>query len=203
MNLKETYNKIAESWHQDHQTDDWWVEGTDKFISCLKPGDRVVDVGCGSGTKSKYLLKNGLKVLGIDFSEKMVEIAKKENPDADFLVMDLYHIDGLKEMYDGVFAQAVLLHVPKKDVKDAVKKLWCIIKRNGYIYVAVKEKKSEGPEEEIKVDKDYGHEYARFFSYFTIGEVKGLIKDLGVEIVYEHVTPSGNTRWIQVIGKKV
>jgi hypothetical protein len=29
MDLKSTYNKIAEDWHKNHQQDDWWVEGID------------------------------------------------------------------------------------------------------------------------------------------------------------------------------
>ena len=89
MNLKETYDKIAEDWHSDHKKDDWWIEGTDKFISYLSKGDLVLDVGCAGGIKSKYLMQKGLNVVGIDFSEKMIEIAKREFPNGEFLVKDL------------------------------------------------------------------------------------------------------------------
>lgn len=75
MNLKETYNKIADDWFKDHKVDDWWVEGTDQFISLLKPGASVLDVGCGAGLKSKYLSEKGLQVVGIDFSDKFIERA--------------------------------------------------------------------------------------------------------------------------------
>src|SRR5258706_10762297 len=109
MNLKDTYNKIAESWHKDHQTDDWWIEGTDKFISLLKQGDSVLDVGCGGGTKTKYLIGKGLKVLGIDFSENLIEIAKREVPQGTFLVMDINNVDMMQENFNGIFMQAVLL----------------------------------------------------------------------------------------------
>ena len=140
MSLKETYNKIAESWHQDHQSDDWWVEGTNTFISFLKKGELVLDVGCGAGTKSKYLLKNGLQVIGIDFSEKMIEIARKEIPQGKFFVMDINDVDKLRENFDGIFMQAVLLHVPKKEVESVLKKAVVKLKVGGYLYIAVKEK---------------------------------------------------------------
>lgn len=82
--LKDTYNKIAEHWHQDHQSDDWWQKGTNKFISYLKDGASVLDVGCGGGTKSKYITSKWLNVLGIDFSENMINIASRDVPDAIF-----------------------------------------------------------------------------------------------------------------------
>lgn len=44
MDLKATYNKIAEDWQNDHTTDDWWVSGVDKFISFLEKGDKVLDI---------------------------------------------------------------------------------------------------------------------------------------------------------------
>ena len=56
MNLKETYNKIAEDWHADHSSDDWWQEGTDKFIWNLKNGASVLDVGCGGVLRVSTLL---------------------------------------------------------------------------------------------------------------------------------------------------
>lgn len=84
MNLKDTYDKISENWHQDHKKDDWWIEGTDKFISFFKKGDLVLDVGCAGGIKSKYLIERGLNVIGIDFSKEMIRIAKREEPNGTF-----------------------------------------------------------------------------------------------------------------------
>ncbi|OHA69226.1 MAG: hypothetical protein A3B24_00315 [Candidatus Wildermuthbacteria bacterium RIFCSPLOWO2_01_FULL_48_16] len=202
MNLRETYNRIAEEWHKDHQQEDWWVEGTDKFISFLKPGDSVLDVGCGGGTKYAYLVKKGLRVVGIDFSEKMIEIAKREVPEGTFLVLDLGDVDKLDYLFDGIFMQAALLHVPKKEVIGKLEKLTKKLKVGGYLYVGVKERKPEGVEEEIKTEDDYGYPYERFFSYFTTDEVESYLRKAGLEVVSSEIKPSGNTNWIQVIGRK-
>ena len=206
MNLKETYNKIAEDWHKQHKDDDWWVEGTDKFISFLKPNDLVFDVGCGGGTKSKYLINKGLKVFGIDFSEKMIEIAKREAPEAKFLAMDVKDLVNLDREFDGILAQAILLHIPKKEIPAVLKTLISKLKPDGYLYVAVKETKPGQNEEEVKTEDDLGYKYQRFFSYFIPDEIKKYLIDSGLKIVYENILSgqrsATKTRWIQIIGQK-
>jgi len=207
MNLKDTYNKIAENWHADHSSDDWWVEGTDTFISFFKDGDLVLDVGCAGGVKSRYLIKKGLKVLGIDFSENLIKIAKKEVPEAKFLVLDINDINTLEENFDGIFMQAVLLHIPKEEAEDILRKSVEKLKQGGYLYIAVKEKIPGGVDEETKTDNDYGYEYERFFSYFSLEDFEGYFKNLGLKMVYKNVLPPSRTarksNWMQVIGKKI
>ena len=202
MNLKETYNKIANDWHSDHKKDDWWIGGTDKFISFLNKGDLVLDVGCAGGIKSKYLMQKGLNVVGIDFSEKMIEIARREIPNGEFLVKDMADSETLNYVFDAIFRQAVLLHIPKVNAKKITKNLAKKLKRGGYFYIAVKAKKPGRAEEEVSVEEDYGYRYERFFSFFTIEEIKEYMKESGFNVIYETINDSGRATWIQVIAQK-
>ena len=202
MNLKETYNRIAEDWYNDHHSDGWWVEGTNKFISLLEPGATVLDVGCGAGVKSKYLMERGLKVIGVDFSEKMIEIAKSEVPQGEFYVKDIYELRDFNRTFDAVFAQAVLLHIPKARIEEAMNNLVAKLNKGGYLYVAVKQVRSGEKDERIEVENDYGYSYERLFTYFMPDELKKYFTAVGLEITYEHVELHGKTHWIQVIGAK-
>ncbi|MCX6784362.1 MAG: class I SAM-dependent methyltransferase [Candidatus Komeilibacteria bacterium] len=203
MFLKDTYNKIAEDWHKDHESDTWWISGTNKFISFLKKGDLVLDVGCAGGRKSKYLIEHGLRVVGVDISEKFIEIAKKEVLEGEFHVLGLEDLDKLEPIFDDIFMQAVLLHLPKKEVWPNFKKAVTKLKTGGYLYVAVKEKYPNGPEEEIKDENDYGYSYQRFFSYFTLDEILDYFHQAGLEVIFSNVSPIGKTNWIEVIGKSI
>ncbi len=202
MDLKETYNQIAEDWNQDHLKDDWFLVGINKYLSLLKQGDSLLDIGCAGGLKVDYMIKKGFKVTGIDFSEKMIEIAKREVPAGEFYTLGLEDVDQLKGEYDGISLMAVLLHVPKKDAFERLIKIVEKLKKGGYLYVSVKEIRAGNAQEEIKTENDYGYDYQRFFSYFSQEEVEKYFKDLGLEIVYSDVSLSGKTNWIQVIGKK-
>lgn len=53
----------------------------------------VVDLGCGSGLLARELTGAGYRVLGIDISEAMIEIARKKAPDAEFRVASLFEAD--------------------------------------------------------------------------------------------------------------
>jgi len=53
-------------------------------------GGLVVDLGCGSGIWARELLSAGYRVLGIDISEDMVEIARRKAPEAEFRVGSLF-----------------------------------------------------------------------------------------------------------------
>ncbi|MFA5841947.1 MAG: class I SAM-dependent methyltransferase [Candidatus Paceibacterota bacterium] len=202
MDLKETYNKIALDWSKDHMNDDWWVKGTDKFISFLNPGSKILDVGCGPGNKADYFIKRGFSVVGIDFSENMIAIAKRDVPGGTFKVLDMRYADKLEGEFDAVFMQASLLHIPKKEAEGVVRGFVGKLSNGGFLYVAVKETKPGTEEEGIKTDDDYGYEYRRFFSYFTLDEIKLIFRNLGLSAVYEGVTPLGNTRWLEIVGKK-
>ncbi len=203
MDLKSTYNKIAEDWVKDHNQDDWWKEGTDTFTSLLPQGASVLDVGCGGGIKTKNIANKGFKVTGIDFSEKMIEIAKRELPELDFDVVDVYDVDKYPKTFDGIFAQAVLLHIPKARTMEVLEKLKSRLNDGGILYIAVKGIKDDGIEEKVTQENDYGYEYERFFSFYSPEELREYLQKLNMEIVCENIFKSGKTDWLQIIGRKI
>ena len=202
MNLKQTYDRIAEDWVQDHNQDIWWVGGANRFIALLRPGDTILDVGCGGGIKTNWLLHKGFKSVGIDFSDKMIKIAKRQYPQIPFYVHDILKSLSFHEQFDGIFAQAVLLHISKKNFPLVLASLLGILKPGGYLYVAVKAQRIGEVEEEIVAEDDYGYRYDRFFSYYTATELHQHFLDAGLELVDQFTTDSGQRSWIQIIGRK-
>ena len=202
MDLKSTYNRIARDYIKDHLGETWWIEGIDKYLSFLKPHSSILDVGCGFGKISKYLVKKGFVVTGVDFSENMIELAKEQVPTGIFFVKDIKHPLNFKNTFDGVIAPAVLLHIPKNEVTGVLKNITAPLKSKGYFYATVKEVRQDGKDEEIVKESDYGYDYERSFSYFTLDELKRYVHDIGLKIVYENVASSRNSNWIQIMAEK-
>lgn len=202
MDIRETYNRIAEDWHKDHTSDTWWIEETDRYLSFLPEGGSVLDVGCGSGVKSAYMLQRGFNVTGIDISENLIAIAKRESPQGDFRILSMTELDSMEKAFDGVFAQASLLHIPKNQAADVVKQMARRVRPGGYLYIAVKGLREGNPDEEIKKEDDYGYEYERFFSYYRPEELAKYIEGAGLSVVSNTAATSGNTVWLQIMGHK-
>jgi len=73
----------------------------------------VLDAGCGTGYLSKKLHDRGARVIGIDFAERMIGIARTHNPDLDFRVDSCAELRTLDDEYfDLLIANYVLMDTP-------------------------------------------------------------------------------------------
>lgn len=201
MDLKEAYNKIAPHWVES-SFGEYGSEGLKKFISLLKKDDKVLDLGCGSGIRSKILVNNGISVFGVDFSEEMIKKAENDVPGARFQLMDINDVDALEESFDGIFAMAILLHLPKKEFYPMLEKLRNKLNDGGYLYIGLKEQKENESEEGIEKD-DWGDvKTERFFSYYKMDEVKKDLEKLNMKVIFEELIKKKNRNWIIVIAQK-
>src|SRR3990167_11550934 len=93
--LKQVYDDLAPVWGKDIAKPDWGLDQLEKFVSLVKRGggNKVLDLGCGSGIQSKQLFQAGLKVVGLDLSPEMVQEAKSRIPKAQFVVQDMTKMD--------------------------------------------------------------------------------------------------------------
>ncbi|GAA3028376.1 class I SAM-dependent methyltransferase [Streptosporangium longisporum] len=72
-----------------------------------QPGERIVDLGCGTGTLTAEITSRGAYVLGVDGSPAMIEKARAEYPGLDFVVADGGDFT-VSRPYDAVFSDAAL-----------------------------------------------------------------------------------------------
>ena len=202
MDLRETYNFVAEAWHADVVSRPIHRPGVSKVLSLLPAGSRVLDVGCGSGLIAKPFVDAGMSVVGIDLSEGMIEIARRENPAGDFRVLDLRQTDQIKGQFDAVLAVAVLLHLPRQELRATMERLVAKVRPGGLLYVVVKERRDDRPLEGTIAEDHLGVTIHRFFSFYTQEEIESVFRDCGMETVSSEVVPSGRARWIDVVGRK-
>jgi ubiquinone/menaquinone biosynthesis C-methylase UbiE len=171
------------------------------FSNLFAKGSHILDVGCGGGRDAKFFIKKGLKVTGIDNSSVFINLARKEVPNAIFQCADLLKINFPKATFDGIWAEAVLLHLKRKDVPKALKKFYAVLKPKGIIHVEVKKGKGEK-----YIKEKFSGWNERFYTYFSKKEMETLLYQQGFKIFYSKILPDENKRsdvsWVTILARK-
>ena len=95
-------------------------------------GKRVLDFACGFGEHCKQFIEHGAeKVVGIDISEKMLEVAMAENcdPGIQYINMPMEDIVQLQELFDVVISSLALHYV--EDFKGVIRSVYNLLDENG------------------------------------------------------------------------
>jgi len=93
-----------------------------------RPGERILDAGCGTGQLTKEIAESGAEVRGVDNSPRMVEQARKNYPEIEFRQADVRELPFENE-FDAVFSNAVLHWV--KDAERAAAAIAGALKPGG------------------------------------------------------------------------
>ena len=129
------YNQNSEKYYKD-TLDANISELYIPFFSNLHDGADVLDAGCGSGRDSLVFINKGYNVSSMDASEEMVKLASKLL-NKKVLVRRFQDIE-CKNIFDGIWACASLLHVPKKEILDVFIRLTGALKKDGIIQASFK-----------------------------------------------------------------
>ena len=187
------YNQNAEMFFTGTVSVDF-KQTQNKFLHYLGVGNYILDFGCGSGRDTKYFLEAGMKVDAIDGSEEMCRIAS-EYTGIKVQQMLFQELD-VHDKYDGIWACASILHLPKNDLKLVLKKMAEALKTQGIIYTSFKYGEFEGERN------------GRYFTDFTIETFQTFIQDIAHLQIKENwmtgdVRPGrGDERWLNLILQK-
>jgi len=133
--VKDDYNKISAQFASTRHYE--WPE-MKKFSSYVKDGWKILDLGCGNGRLLQSFGGKKIDYLGIDNSDELVEIAKKNHPKKNFQIMNMENLNLKDGTFDGVFAIASLHHLSRREMRlRALLEANRILKKDGYLFVTV------------------------------------------------------------------
>ncbi len=166
------------------------------FINMVQPPARVLQIGCGTGHDTVFLA-NKYSVVAIDKSPGAVNYTKLENPGVDVHVADLIDFPVAGNTYKGIWSRDVLHHIPAQDLDPVFEKLAKGLVHGGILYLIVRRGEGEGTE----VDVESGHNFEKFYHYFSQQELIERASRVGLEPAkIEFVTRSHD--WIVAVFRK-
>ena len=162
-----------------------------EFLSRMKEEGTILDYGSGSGRDSAYFLDKGFSVDSLDGSAEMKAQAEIlfgiKVKLASFLSLEE------KDKYDGIWAQASILHLEEHDLRVALTLIERALKRDGVFYSSFR-----------KGEED-GYENGRWYTNMTEGRFLSFLPaSLYVEKIWESqdVRPGVSRTWLSIICRK-
>ncbi|WP_425051405.1 class I SAM-dependent DNA methyltransferase [Psychromarinibacter sp. S121] len=158
------YDRMADEYREMATAADF--PGLDLFLKALRPGGRVLDLGCGPGHEAERIAAAGHEVLAVDGSAEMIAMAEaREGVTARHAMFDDIPDFGL---FDGIWASFSLLHAPRADLPRHLADLRAASRDGAVFGMAMKTGDGEGPDR-----------LGRFYAYYDEENLRDLLAQSG------------------------
>jgi SAM-dependent methyltransferase len=142
----------------------------DHFLSLLRPRARILDAGCGTGRDALAFASRGCLVTAFDASPAMVAFCRARCVSARLMT---FHQSRWRHAFDGIWACASLLHLPRSHIESGLQRLLNALKNGGMIFISLREGDGEG----------YASD-GRYATFYSVRQVRRLLESFkGVSIV--------------------
>lgn len=158
-----------------------------------KENPSVFEIGCGNGRDAEEILKYTNEYVGIDISEKLIELARKKVPRAHFEIADVetYHFP---KNTDIIFAFASLIHVPKEALKIIFERLSESLNPAGVIRISLKQSDTYM---EVTNEDEFG---IRTYYHYSVKDIQDITSGFAL-VKIESINLRGQS-WLEIILKK-
>jgi len=142
----------------------------------------ILDLGCGPGRDLKTFSGLGHRAIGVDGSERFVEMARAYSG-CEVWQQDFLHLDLPTSTFDGIFANAVLFHVPSAALPRVLLTLFDALKPGGVLF-------SSNP----RGHNEEGWNGPRYGSYYDWENWERMLTATGFEALHHYYRPPGLPR---------
>ena len=151
-----------------------------RLVALVPPLGTVIDLGCGSGVPfDRYLVDNGLQLVGYDFAEKHIREAKRNVPEAIYKEADFTNFECDAGNTDAILALYSIFHIPKEEHKALFSKMWRALKPGGVVLMTL------GTDRTEHKDSDFCDAKRMLWSNYKPEYYRQMLSDLSFTILHE------------------
>lgn len=140
----EAFDAIGERYDEAFPHKEGQEEHTRRLIDRLPPGGHVLDLGSGTGLPTaRRLVRAGARVTGFEISPRMIELARANVPEAEFVRADIMDLDPDERRYDAIVAFFSLLCLPKAQIPAALGRICAALVPGGVLCLSMVEAEAD------------------------------------------------------------
>ncbi|WP_114575628.1 class I SAM-dependent methyltransferase [Saliphagus sp. LR7] len=137
-----TYETVADRYRKRNEDRSAVEELVSRFLAAIEDTTdgpaRLLDAGCGPGWETARFGEAGHEPVGIDLTLAFLELAREETRKASFARMDMRRLGFPAATFDGIWACASFLHVPKADARATLAEFRRVLRPEGPVHLSVK-----------------------------------------------------------------
>jgi len=149
----------------------------DRFADQLRGKGITCDLGCGPGQIARYLHEKKVKVCGMDLSSRMVEQARRLNPDIEFQQVDMLVLPVYDESWAGIAAFYAIVNFPPDDLPTVMQEMNRALHPGGWLLLSF-----HIGEQIEHVDNLWGCCVSLDFYFFAVKQVTDALLAAGFQI---------------------
>lgn len=102
------------------------------IVDRIPAGEPVLELGCGHGGMTTRMLASRYQLTGIDLAENLLALARKDNPQAEFICADMVEYPFRLDHFAAVVAFYSLFHLPRTELAPMLRKINASLKSGGW-----------------------------------------------------------------------
>lgn len=136
------FDKHAKTYQDKYMNVDLYRDSFNRFCEAITPeGANILELACGPGNVTRFLLdkRPDFKILGTDLAPNMLNLARQNNPEAEFQLMDCRDIARIETRYDGIMCGFCLPYLSKSESIALIADASILLKKKGVFYISTME----------------------------------------------------------------
>ncbi len=168
-----------------------------EWLQSLPVDARLLDLGCGGGQDADDLGQRGYRVVGLDRTSALLLAGRRRYRSLPLVRADLRDLPFHSMSFDGLWAAASLMHIPKPDARRILTDLSRLVRPGGLFAATV----THGVKSCLVTD---GWAPGRYFARWRKDELARAVRRAGWEIISLRVVSNQERkgRWINLLAQR-